>query len=158
MPRRCTICTHDDRDTIDAQLAAGTPYRHIAARFDVSTGALHRHGEQHLPEHLAKAANAEEAASAERLLNQVLELNRRAQGILDKAEAEGEHRTALAAIREARGCLELLARLLGELQTDTSITVNIVESPEWLELRQVILVALQPHPDAREAVLRALPN
>ena len=45
----------------------------------------------------------------------------------------GDLRTALAAIRERRGTIELLARVTGELQETTQ--VNVLVSPEYLELR-----------------------
>jgi hypothetical protein len=153
-PRSCTICTHDARAEIERALVAGETFRHIAARFDTSTGALQRHKADHLPVTLVKAQEAEEVAQADDLLSQVRGLQARALTILGKAEAAGELRTALSAIREARGNLELLAKLLGEL--DERPQVNVLVSPEWLELRAVIVGALEPHPAARGAVLRAL--
>ena len=154
MPRSCTVCTHEARAEIDLALVAGETFRHIAARFDTSTGALQRHKADHLPLKLAKAQEAEEVAQADDLLSQVRGLQARALTILDRAEEAGELRTALSAIREVRGNLELLAKLLGEL--DERPQVNILVSPEWLELRAVIVGALEPHPAARGAVLRAL--
>ncbi len=74
--------------------------------------------------------------------------------VLEAAEASQEHRTALGAIREARGNLELLAKLVGQL--DERPVVNVLVSAEWIELRTVIVGALRPHPDARESVLRAI--
>ena len=154
MPRSCTVCTHEARAEIERALVAGEAFRHIAARFDTSTGALQRHKADHLPVKLVKAQEAEEVAHADDLLKQVRDLQGRALAILDKADEAGELRTALAAIREARGNLELLAKLLGEL--DERPVVNLTVSPEWLELRAVIVGALEPHPLARGAVLRAL--
>jgi hypothetical protein len=100
------------------------------------------------------AQAAEEVAQADTLLEQVGDLQERALAILDKAEEAGELRTALGAIREARGNLELLAKLLGEL--DERPVVNLSVSPEWLELRAVIVTALEPHPEALRAVVGAL--
>ena len=40
MPRKCTICSHKSRAKIDQALVERQAFRHIAARFDVSTGAL----------------------------------------------------------------------------------------------------------------------
>ena len=140
MPRSCTVCTHDARTEIDRALVAGDTFRHIAARFDTSTGALQRHKADHLPVKLAKAQEAQEVAQADDLLSQVRDLQIRALAILDKAEEAGELRTALSAIREARGNLELLAKLLGEL--DDRPQVNVLVSPEWLELRAIIVGAL----------------
>ena len=114
---------------------------------------MRRHKANHLPAKLVMAEKAGEAAEAGTLLEQVRDLQGRALSILEKAEAAGELRTALGAIREARGNLELLAKLLGKLEPPT---VNLVVSAEWLELRAVIVGALEPHPEPRESVLRAL--
>ena len=97
---------------------------------------------------------AERVANGDDLLDQVRDLQRRAVAILERAEEEGDHRVALTAIREARGCLELLGRLAGELQERQ--TVNVLINPQWVEIRGAILQALEPHGEAREAVTRAL--
>ncbi len=88
------------------------------------------------------------------LLAQVVDLRDRATGILDTAEAEKDLKAAIAAIREARGCVELLAKLAGQLKD--APTVNILISAEWRGLQAAILAALAPHPGARLAVARAL--
>ena len=155
MPRECTVCAHPNRAEIDEALIAGVSSAEIAGRYrTIGERAIRRHRTNHVPETLAKAHEAEEVARADSLLEQVRELQERALEILDKAEEAGELRTALGAIREARGNLELLAKLLGEL--DERPQVNLVVSPEWLELRAVIVAALEPYSEARGAVLRAL--
>lgn len=150
MPRTCTVCQHPDRPAIDAALLAGEPFRHIAARTGTSTGALQRHKEEHLPIALVHAKEVEQVAQADDLLAQVRDLQRRTLRILDDAEKAGDRRTALAAIREARGNLELLGKLAGELQDGQ--TVNVVVSPEWQRVRAVVIAALLPYPEARAAV------
>ena len=60
-----------------------------------------------------KAKDALEVAHGDSLLDQVQGLQEKAPSILVKAEAKGDLRAALGAIREARGNLELLAKLLG---------------------------------------------
>ncbi len=154
MPRVCSICSHEDREEINAALLAGQPYRSIAKRYEASESAVYRHKLEHLPVHLIKAQDAAEVARADTLLEQVKSLQARALTILDKAEASGDLRTALSAIREARGNLELLAKLLGELQQEG--TVNVLVAPEWLSIRSTIVTVLEPYPQAREAVLGAL--
>lgn len=149
MPRTCTICTHTERAAIDRELVTGDAYRHIASRYGVSTTALQRHKADHLPPALAQAKQAEAVADADDLLRQVAALRSKALSLLLKAEQAGDFRTALAGIREARGCVELLARMVGELQ-DTA-TVNIV-TPAWLDVRRALMDALRPHPEARIAV------
>jgi hypothetical protein len=60
----------------------------------------------------------------------------------------------LAAIDRAARQLELLARLRGEL--NEAPVINIHTHPEWIELRIVILRALEPYPEAKAAIVRAI--
>ncbi len=154
MSRTCTICTHDERHAINVALVQRDSYRDIARHYGVDKSALSRHAKEHLPELLVKAKNAAEVAEADDLLSRVEALQRRTLAILESAEEAGELRTALSAIKEARGNLELVGRISKEL--DERPTLNLYMNPEWLELRAVIVGALEPHREAREAVLRAL--
>lgn len=154
MPRVCTVCEHPSREAIDRALVGDTSNRSLASLYDVSEAAVRRHKANHLPAKLVMAEQAAEIAEADNLLDQVRDLQSRTLAILEAAEASKQHRTALSAIREARSNLELLAKLLGEL--DSRPTVNILVSAEWLELRAVIVGALEPYSEARGAVLRAI--
>jgi hypothetical protein len=162
------VCCHERRSEIDAALVAGEPYRHIAARFGVSTTALQRHKADHLPASLVAAQEAQEAANADTLLDRLRDLLDRAdsqytlaRGLVAKAVSTGDLRAATGAlgagngaIREARACLELLAELEGEL--DRRPTLNLTISAEWVTLRAAMLDALTPYPDARVAVAKRL--
>ncbi len=64
---------------------------------------------------LSLAYQAEQVSKADDLLSQVRALHTKALSILATAETAGELRTALSGVREARGCLELEAKLRGEL-------------------------------------------
>ena len=154
MPRTCTICRHAEREAIDSALVERQPFRHIAAQHKVSTSALVRHFDDHLPAALVAAKAAAEVAHADTILDQVQTLRDRALKILDLVEKDKDWRIALGAIREARSCLELLGKLAGELRDGP--TINIVVSPEWRQLQALILAALEPHADARLAVVSAL--
>ena len=154
MPRRCTVCDHPQRHSIDEALVSGAPYRSVAKRFGLSESAVYRHKTEHLPVHLLKAREVEEVAQTDELLEQVRHLQAHALDILERAEKDGDLRTALAAISQARGNLELLGKLAGEL--DERPVVNLNVSPEWMELRTLIVGALDAHPQARGAVLSAL--
>src|SRR5215204_3760071 len=154
MPRRCTVCDHPETHSIDETLVTRAPYRSVAKRFELSESAVYRHKTEHLPAHLLKAKEVEELAQADDLLEQVRRLQAHALDILERAEKAGDLRTALAAISQARGNLELLGKLAGELDERPVMNLNV--SSEWLELRAVIVGALEPHPAAYRAVLRAL--
>jgi hypothetical protein len=136
-------------------LIAGEPYRSVANRYEsLSQASVQRHSDNHLPATLAQAKEAEMVAHADDLLEQVRDLQVRTFAILEAAEASEQHRTALAAIKEARSNLELLAKLSGELQQEG--TVNLHLSPEYLEVRTAILVAVEPYPEAAQAISRAM--
>ena len=62
MPRRCTVCDHLERHSIDEALVVGATYRGVARRFGLSESAVYRHKTKHLPVYLLKAKEAEEAA------------------------------------------------------------------------------------------------
>jgi len=128
MPRSCTVCEHPDREAIDEALVGGASNRSLASLYDVSEAAVRRHKANHLPAKLVMAQAAEEVAQADHLLAQIQDLQRRTLAILEAAESTNQHRTALSAIREARGNLELLAKLLGEL--DERPVTNVLVSAE----------------------------
>jgi hypothetical protein len=105
-------------------IVAGTPNRRVAALFDVSEQAVRRHRAGHLPTQMARARDAAELAEADDLVAQVRTLQARALAILDAADAAGDHRTALSAIREARGALQLVAQLIGALREHVEVEVE----------------------------------
>src|SRR3712207_891431 len=115
MPRACTICIHPERDAINTALAAGELCRLVAQRFATSPDAMRRHKAEYLPVDISKAARAKDVAIADDLLAQLKALHIKAGSILLKAEAAGDLRTALLAIREARACFETLLEVEGEL-------------------------------------------
>ena len=154
MPRTCTICTHKRLADIDMALLNRRAFRDIAKQYGVGTTALWRHSDDHLPAKLVRAKRAAEAVEADALLDQVLTLKDKALGILDTAEAEGDHKTAIGAIREARSCVELLGKLAGQLAS--APTINITLSAEWMAVQATVITALAPPPEARIAVATAL--
>ncbi len=155
MPRVCTVCTHPQRSAIDKALVGGAAFRHIASQFGTSTTALQRHKADHLPAAVATAHEAESVAQADDLLRQLRGLHSKAVSLLLAAERAGDLRTALAGVREARTCLEVLLEVEGELDRRPQVNI-LVSNPEWLAVRTAIMDALQSHPEARLAVVTAL--
>jgi hypothetical protein len=151
VPRSCTICEHPDREGIDRALVGDSSNLSVSSLFGVSESAVRRHKANHLPARLVMAQAAEEVAQADDLLGQMQDLQRRTLAVLEAAEVSKQHRTALSAIREARSNLELLAKLLGEL--DDRPQVNVLISPT---VQTAIIAALEPYPEARLAVAGAL--
>ena len=153
MPRVCKACNHPEREIIDKYLIEGKSIRNIAERYSLSSTSVYRH-KSHLNGTLVKAKGVKEIAQADNLMEQISSLQARALNILSKTEEAEDWRAATGAIREARGCLELLGKLAGEL--NEGHTVNVIVSPQWVELRTTIVQALESHPEAKLSVLKAL--
>ena len=150
----CSICIHPAREAIDLALVAGESGKKIAAKYrDISDDSLTRHRAAHLPRELAKAKEAE-VVRADSLLDRLLALNRETAAILREARAAKDNELALKAIARAEKQIELEGRLIGELSEGQ--TINILVAPEWLNLRVVILRALEPYPEARIALAAAI--
>ena len=154
MGRRCTVCSHPDRPAVDQALINHKPYRDVAGRFSLGKNALLRHHDDHLPELLLKAKDAEEAAQADDLLAELRSLRDRTYGLLERAEQAGDIKAAFTGIREIRSTIELLAEMAGKL--DRKPTVNLWLAPEWLAVRAAMLSALMAYPEARVAVAQSL--
>jgi hypothetical protein len=154
VPRACSICGHEHRDAMEDAFIAGQAKRRIASQHGVTERAVRYHMREHLPALLALARDAERAARADTLLDRIEALHSRTMAILEAVEGTDEHGTALAAIREARRNLALVGEVTREL--DRAGTINVALNPEWLEIRGVIIAALEPRPTARDSVLRAL--
>ncbi len=60
----------------------------------------------------------------------------------------------LKAYDRLQGMLELMAKLIGQL--DESPKITLIMAPEWAVVRAAMLAALSPYPDARYAVVEHL--
>ena len=144
----CKTCIHPSKEDIDKALLAGTPYRSVAKQYEASPPSVYRHQQDHLPAAMAKAVDAAEVAHGGTLLEQLQGLQAKALGILTKAESAGDLRTALMAVREVRGTLELVGKVTGELvnRHEVSGTFGHLIMPgkslEELEVRKRRLEAL----------------
>ncbi len=166
-PQPCTVCSSPAAEAIDSLLVAGVSYRRIQRLHGVTPSALSRHRKSHLSPSLAVVTRATDAGtnaetgtetmpSTGTVLRQLAGLLERTRRILDKAEADGRPQVALQAVREARQVLETSARVSGVLDERPVTVVNLAASPEWLQVRAVILRALGPHPQAQLDVAQAL--
>lgn len=147
----CTICQSPALEEIDSALVAGTPYRKIATRHGVSTAALVRHKRNHLSPSLQALHTKREEKRTVTLLNRVESLVSKLEVLAEEASTSGKSGQLLQAARELRESYRLLGKLTGELDERPQV-VNVLVSPEWQQVRAVLLAALAPYPDARVAV------
>jgi hypothetical protein len=99
---------------------------------------------------LAKTTAADELAHAESLWSELRRLKRRGWVFLDRAEHEKDNPSIAAAMREVRSCIELCAKLEGQIQENT--VINIINLPQWQVLMQLLSTTLEAYPEARLAV------
>lgn len=152
MARGCTVCQHPERASIDESLVCLEPYTTVAKRYGLHPDAVRRHRLNHLSESLAGLATQEQEDRKATLLDRVETLIRRAEVLFNEAAASGRFNQSLDALKELRLQLELLGKATGELDSRPQVTVNLMATPEWLNMRGVILAALSPYPDARAAL------
>ena len=156
MPKKCSICTHAERDKIDRALVSGASCRKIKDEFGVSESAVYRHSKAHVSPALAAMQTQREEQGAATLLSRVESLILRTERLLSAAEESGAVTTALAAVREQRELLRLLGAASGELSTTPTVTINLMASDEYIAVRSAIFAALMAYPDARAAVAGSL--
>jgi transposase-like protein len=157
MTRRCTVCELATLAAVDRELVTGGGnISALAKRHGVSRNALLRHQTAHLPKALVEA-RAEAAPDRVALLMVELErLRTTADRLIDAAEARHDIRGATGAVREARGLLELLAKMEGTLQPAPTVQINLHEAPEFQSVAARVLAALEPYQAAKQAVAIAL--
>ncbi len=154
MGKRCAVCRHKDLTKIDAALVGGEPVLKLARRVNLKTDALYRHQAIHLPQTLLKANDIEQVARADDLLELLKKLIRYANEYMKKAAEKEDYRTSLAGIREQTRIIALLAELDGRITRAPQF--NVLMSSEWVKIRTISMKALEPYPEARRALARAL--
>jgi transposase-like protein len=160
--RACTICLHPERAAIDQGLVLGQTVASLSRQFHVHDDALRRHKlSGHYPKASAAVVEAARKADAEAqgstLLGVAGTLRDKAINLLGAAEASGDLRTALAGVREATRCLQLMAQLTGDVSTGAVVTVNnVTMTGNFIVVQQAILAALVDEPSARAKVIAAL--
>jgi hypothetical protein len=126
------------------------PLRSIAVRWSVSKTSLIRHRNVHVPRALMAAKAAAEAAHGNNLHALVDAALEQAIAIVDEAQLDGDRSGAIAALRELRGWLDLLAKRAADMGDAPQVNLRVTR--EWLTMRSLIDQALEPYPDAKAAV------
>lgn len=155
MARKCTVCQHPDREAIDRMIVTGQSIREIMGRFPgLSKGAVHRHMQNHATKMIPQAVQAELVTQADSILGDLLALYDDARYFLELAKLKGDVRGAAPLIASVVRVLELLGEVRQEL--NRSQTINIVASPEYLQMRARIIAAVRDCPECRRKLSEAL--
>lgn len=155
---RCSICAHPQATEINRALVKGVTCRELALKYHVGHMSLHRHQKAgHIPASIAKAEEAKEIAKGDDLLRYVKGILGKAVSYMNQAEAAGDLRTACSAVREARGCIELLGKVTGEIDNRNQVNVQVNnltlrDAPEY----PIFIRIIEKHPVIKAEFVEAL--
>lgn len=166
--RLCHTCQHPRRAEIELALAKRVPLRHLSTKFGLSPWTMFRHRRDHMPPQLKSSLlavgkptdidlDALRKSESEGLLQTLVVQRGRLFHLLTQAEDSGDVRAAAAVHGRINENISTVAKLLGEISTHTTTTVNnLTISPEYLALRASLVQALRTHPEALKAIRRVL--
>jgi hypothetical protein len=127
----CSICQHPKRQEIDQAFIAGSAtLTALSQAHSLSTSALHRH-KQHLLKKIAAAQNRFQEILREGYLFILYEFLTMIHRAARTAEAEGNERLFLQAVRQGTNIMKFMAKLDSSLSPDT--VHRLLASPQWAE-------------------------
>jgi hypothetical protein len=144
----CSVCRLESRPELDADLlACRGSLRDIARRYGTTKDALARHRVACIPQFLTHAKAEKQTEQAETLLDRLAALEVDAQRIQAAAEAAGDHRAAIGAVRERSRLLEFRGKLDGKIQAEPRTVVNVLQlTPAEREHRRRLLLRVLTQP------------
>ncbi len=166
MGRKSKIEAHPQSEEIIRRLASGEEYSDIVRDIPGLTwDDLDYYQKKKLPVILSKSndlkALADEIESADvhkgdTYLQLVIGLQKKALDALEQQNAKEDPKSWVMVSREARGYVELMGKALDRIREAPPAQITIINNPEWVELRTLIITALEPYPDARQAVVNVI--
>lgn len=178
--RPCSVCAHRSRKEIDKRLQGGESPETISKGFELSQQSVYRHKINHLPMVMASGIERVSIISippGERQMalhgSEIVDMARSGKATAERLMAEAEEalelakkggdlpsmldavRTAIVALKEGRGHLELEAKLRGELASGVTLSVALGH-PAVASRLDAIARVLARHPDVNAEVLAEL--
>lgn len=155
MPRKCSVCEHSSSEQITLDLLGGVSLRNVAKKYKLSLSAVQRH-KQHIAKQMPVTEGVDVAEPLS-VMRRVKELDNRADELYREAMENHDRLNAVRALKELREITALYAKLTGELNAQAQVVHQHLHiTPEWISLRQTMLTALAPYPEARAALIEAI--
>lgn len=167
-PGSCQVCNSPHRHSVDVALAHGLGHDAIGKRYGLSPHSVQRHGRNHLSPQMRAAVQHAlhpeavdldklKVSEGENLLHHLVHQRARLANHIELAAAIGDPGAAIRGEAAITNNLQLVSKLLGVLvNVHETRHQHILTHPDYLRLREVLLKALAPFPEARIAVGRAL--
>jgi hypothetical protein len=112
----------------------------IAEKFGCRPGALGIHKARHLRRSILRTARGRALASPMNLVEYLENLLHGAQRVRDRAEAKGNHPATLAAIAQLTKIIELIAKLTGQLDSNSQVNI-LIQQQQSRDNEQLALLA-----------------
>lgn len=148
---RSTIMAHPERSEIERLLRAGEGVTSVASQFDLSRQAVSRHRLKLV----ARPAGAGDGARGV-VRGQLMQLFNETTELMKLAKTKKAPRAFLLAAAEARRLLNAIEKLVDKLDAAPAAPAEVAVNANTEEMQAIILAALTPYPEAREAVAKAL--
>jgi predicted transcriptional regulator len=116
--------------------------------------AVSRHMSNHVTAKVVRVADEVAKREALNVVNALETSHENLLKIFNDALADGDRKSALAAIDAETRQLSLIAKVTGQL--NAAPQVNFLLNPQFLEIKRVIVEKLMPYPEARVALSEAL--
>lgn len=166
MGRKSKIEAHPRSDEIIRRLASGDEYSDIVRDIPTITwDDLDYYQKKKLPSILSKSKDLKALADeiewadvhkGDTYLQLVIGLQKKALDALEMQDPMEDPKSWAMISREARGYVELMGKALDRIRDAPQTQITIINNPEWVELRTLIIGALDPFPEAKEAVVDAI--
>jgi hypothetical protein len=148
----CRVCRSPNALAINMALLSGEPLRSIEERTGHKKSSLQRH-QSHIPPLLVAAANLEKAADAATVASGFYELLEQVRGVRIQAHNDGDMRAFFAAAAREQALIAIQAKIS---ECEKPAAVTFIETPEYKQLRQLILKITKDHPQVRIDLAAAL--
>lgn len=109
MPRKCSVCEHNEVKEINRMLIAGRAVTEVARHFDMPYDAVWNHKRKHISENERLKIRKEQEINLVDYLQELRENLKQSKSIFEDAKRKKHYSTALKALSEIRRALELIA-------------------------------------------------
>jgi len=144
------MCKHPNREELERKIATKELSMTAAAKLANSNKAtVSRHMRNCVASRVRESMRPEPIkVQGLNVVNALTTSHEKTLDILTDSLNEGDRRTALLALQTEIKQLELTAKLTGQL--NEAPQVNLLMSPEYLELKAIINTTLAPYPEIRQ--------
>ncbi len=154
----CSLCRRDDVDALNVRIAAGESPLLIAKEIDLAKSIVYRHRAECIGEMVSKSLIERESELSKSVEKRFQEILADTISIYDEAIGTGDYRLAAFILGQRAKNLGLEQKLFtAPAASGLCDECEILGYPKgWPKLKQTLLAALEPHPDALTAIARAL--